>query len=49
VQIEPAPVPLLKVMIAKVGKERLIASMPPEEDLAERLRKYLELSGVKRA
>jgi integrase len=52
VPIEPTLMPLPEAMHAAVkGKGRVLPSMPPDEDLARRLRKYLsaEWAGVKRA
>ena len=49
--IEPALVPLLAAMRAEAGGAKAtgpVVKMPPAEDLAERLRQYLEWSGVSR-
>jgi integrase len=50
VPIEPTLVPLLDVLRREQGRVgRLVRSMPPEEDLSERLRKYAKWAGVTRA
>jgi len=49
--IEPALVPLLAAMRAEAGGAKAtgaVVKMPPAEDLAERLRQYLEWAGVTR-
>jgi integrase len=49
--IEPALLPLLRAMHVEAGSPASgrVVKMPPAEDLAERLRKYLEWAGVSRA
>jgi integrase len=50
VPIEPTLVPLLEMMREESrGEGRVVTSMPPDEELATRLRRYLEWSGVTRA
>ncbi len=49
VQIEAELVPLLEAMRAEAGQgRRVIERMPPEEDLAEKLRHWLRKAGVTR-
>lgn len=50
VPIEATLVPLLEMMKEEAGGEgSVITSMPPDEELAKRLRRYLEWAGVTRA
>ena len=49
VPIEPALMPLLVEMHRRAGGEgRVISAMPPREEWAPRLRKYLQWAGVER-
>jgi len=47
--IEPALLPLLHAMFVEGKEIGIVVAMPPMEDWARRLRKYLEWSGVRRA
>ncbi len=49
VPIEPALRPLLAVLAKEQGRQGRLVTMPPEEDLSERLRKYVGWAGVTRA
>ncbi|MGA2448107.1 MAG: site-specific integrase [Polyangiaceae bacterium] len=49
VPIEKELLPLLRKMHGEAGGEGRVVVMPPREEWADRLRKYLEWSGVKRA
>ena len=49
VPIEPALLPLLEMMREKSGgRGRVLATMPPEEEMAKRLRRYLTWAGCTR-
>ncbi len=49
VRIPPTLLPMLAAMRAESkGEGKVFASMPPDEEMASRLRKYLEWAGVKR-
>jgi integrase len=50
VPIEPTLLPLLRKMVDEAaGEGRVVGTMPPQEEWAERLRKYLGWAGVTRA
>ncbi len=48
VPIEPTLRPLLEVLLEEQGKTGRLVTMPPEEDLSERLRRYAQWAGVTR-
>jgi hypothetical protein len=48
VDIEPALLPLLRILVNDAGGEGRLLRMSPDEDRAELLRKQLALAGCKR-
>lgn len=49
IPIEPALAPLLELLVANPQETGRVIRMPPLEDIAARLRKYLQWAGVTRA